>query len=149
MSLVHLYVHVIFRTKYSVPVIPHEHADNLYRYVWKIISESGSKLLRINGMEDHIHLFIALNPSTSLSDLIRNIKANSSKWMKKQHQFHEFLGWASEYAAFSYSEKEKSTVINYIKNQREHHKRISFQDEVARFYEEFCSTEKLPFFWQD
>ena len=88
-------------------------------------------------MEDHLHLFVELHPTIALSDFIKDIKQSSSYWIKKSGLFPQFEGWGREYAAFTYSERDKNTIINYIKNQREHHKRIDVLDEVKALLDEF------------
>lgn len=149
MSLTSVYIHIVFRTKLSVPALPLDGSEKLYKYIWGISRNLGVKLLRINGMEDHVHLFIRLPASVSVAEFVRTVKANSSRWLKHSGAFPNFVGWAAEYAAFSYAEKDKAVVINYVKNQREHHKRISFSEEIENIFREFGAAEKIPYFWRD
>jgi REP element-mobilizing transposase RayT len=93
-------------------------------------------LYRINGMEDHIHLLSDLPPTIALSDFIRDMKTSTSIWMKKQAEFNQFEGWADGYAALTYSYSDRDSVINYIKNQREHHKRFDLKSELRKLLEE-------------
>ncbi|GHT84689.1 hypothetical protein FACS18947_2500 [Bacteroidia bacterium] len=81
-------------------------------------------------MEDHIHILSDLHPTIALADYIKDIKVSTSLWMKKSNDFPDFKGWGEGYSAFTYSFKEKAIIINYIKNQQEHHKKESSKDEL-------------------
>jgi putative transposase len=83
-------------------------------------------------MEDHLHILSDLHPSISLADYMRDMKASSSIWLKQSGKFPEFEGWADGYAALTYGWKDKEMIVNYIKNQQEHHKIESFEDELRR-----------------
>jgi putative transposase len=89
-------------------------------------------LYRINGVEDHIHIFSDLHPSLCLADLVKEIKVASSIWMKANKNFPRFEGWQEGYGAFTYSIREKDMIINYIKKQKEHHRTETFYDEYRR-----------------
>jgi len=136
MSYVQLLYHIIIRTKASQPVLPLEHSDELYRYIWGIIKNKNSVLYRINGMEDHVHILLSLHPTIALSDFMREMKAETSKMLKRTVGFEKFTAWSEGYAALSYSLKDKNMIVNYIKNQREHHKAVSFKDEYVTFLNE-------------
>jgi len=136
MSYVQLLYHVVIRTKASKPVLSLEHSDELYRYIWGIIKNKNSLLYRINGMEDHVHILLSLHPTIALSDFMREMKAETSKMLKRTAGFEQFTAWSEGYAALTYSLKDKDMIINYIKNQREHHKTISFRDEYVAFLKE-------------
>ena len=149
MSHTKLLSHIIFRTKRSQMAIHPDHAKELYCYIWGIIKNMNCILLQINGMPDHLHLFVQYPPTLAVSDLVRTIKANSSQWAKKSGYFPLFEGWASEYAAFSYSARDRQMIINYIKNQQTHHQQVSFRDEVLRLYKEFGMEDRCDFFFAD
>jgi putative transposase len=87
-------------------------------------------------MEDHLHILCDLHPTIALADYIRDIKTSSSIWLKQSGKFIDFKGWADGYAALTYGWKDKEKIVNYIKNQQEHHKHISFQDELRRLLKE-------------
>ena len=106
------------------------------KYIWGIVTSKGCKLYRINGMEDHIHILSDLHPSISLSNFVKEIKVASSLWLKASKKFKMFEGWQEGYAAFTYSIKEKDHIINYIKNQRDHHTTECFYDEIKRLLSE-------------
>jgi REP element-mobilizing transposase RayT len=94
-----------------------------------IIKNKKCLLYQINGIEDHIHFLSDLHPSIALADFMRDIKAASSIWLKQNKNFPHFEGWVEGYAAFTYAWRDKDLIINYIKNQQEHHKLIKFEDE--------------------
>jgi REP element-mobilizing transposase RayT len=141
--------HIIFRTKYSEKTLCREHAHDLYKYIWGIIKNKKCVLYRINGMEDHIHILSDLHPSLALADYIKDIKVASSKWMKESGYFPDFKGWGIKYCALTYSYKEKDIIVRYIKNQQEHHKEESFQDEIKRIFKEQEIDLDEKWFWLD
>ena len=127
-----IFYHIIFGTKYRKPTIDEAHCKDLYGYMSGIIKKKNCKLYRINGVEDHIHIFSDLHPSISLSDYVKDIKVASSIWIKESGKFPHFKAWQGGYGAFTYSLREKDMIINYIKNQKEHHKKETFYDEFKR-----------------
>jgi REP element-mobilizing transposase RayT len=135
--------HIVFRTKYSEPTICSEYAPNLYKYIYGIIKNNKCVLYRINGILSDLH------PSVALADYIKDIKVSSSKWMKASGYFPDFKGWAIKYCALTYSYKEKEIIIRYIKNQQEHHKVESFQDEITRLFKEHGIDMDEKWFWMD
>ena len=128
--------HIIFRTKNSAKTLPISDCDELYRYIWGIIKNKNCTLLRINGMEDHVHILSDLHPSVALADYVREIKTSSSHWLKSSHNFPAFSGWADGYAALTYSWREKDMIVDYIKKQREHHRQTDFMAEYRKLLEE-------------
>ncbi len=128
--------HIVFRTKYGKKTLPLEQCDELYKYIWGIIKEKGCVLYRINGMEDHIHILSDLHPSIALADYLRDIKTASSLWLKAKTEFPHFEGWADGYGAFTYAKRDKEVIVNYIRNQREHHKITNFEDELRQLLKE-------------
>ncbi len=128
--------HIIFRTKSSKKTLSLEHSKELYAYIMGIIKHKDCHLYRIKGMEEHIHLLTDLHPSVALADLIRDIKTSSSIWLKANNNFPLFEGWSYGYAALTYAYRDKNMLINYIKNQREHHKQDSFSDEYRKLLTE-------------
>jgi REP element-mobilizing transposase RayT len=136
MSHVQLLYHTVIRTKANTPVLSLSHSDDLYRYIWGIIKNKSGVLYRINGTEDHVHILLSLPPTIALSDFMREMKAESSKMMKRTAGFENFTAWSEGYAALSYSLRDKDMIINYIKNQREHHKKVSFREEYLTFLRE-------------
>jgi putative transposase len=95
------------------------------------------KLHRINGVEDHIHILSDLHPTVALADFVKDIKVSTSIWMKENGLFPNFEGWSEGYGAFTISIKKRDNVITYIKNQKEHHKKVSFMDEYKSLLDEY------------
>jgi REP element-mobilizing transposase RayT len=89
-------------------------------------------LYRINGVEDHIHIFCDLHPALALADLVKDIKVASNLWMKNSGLFPSFIGWQEGYGAFTYSIRQRDTIINYVKNQKIHHRKEPSYDEYKR-----------------
>ena len=127
-----IYYQIVFGTKNRKPTIAEHHCEELYKYIWGVINNNKCKLYRINGVEDHIHIFSDLHPSVALADYVKDIKVASSIWMKETGKFPAFEGWQEGYGGFTYSIKEKDMIINYVKNQKEHHKTETFYDEYKR-----------------
>jgi len=131
-----IYYQIVFATKHREPTINEKNESELYKYIWGIIKNKKCQLHRINGMPDHIHIFCDLHPSINLSDLVKDIKVSTNLWIKQSGLFPEFVGWQDGYGAFTYSIREKDMVINYIKNQKQHHKKETFEDEFRKLLNE-------------
>jgi REP element-mobilizing transposase RayT len=133
MSYTRLLYHIVFRTKHSKNTISEAHEKELYAYIMGIIENKKSKLYRIGGIENHIHMLIDMNPTFTLSDFMKELKESSSKWLSKNPNFPDFEGWAVGFAGFTYNIFDKQAIVNYIKNQKEHHKTVSFEAEYRQF----------------
>lgn len=114
--------------------------DELYKYIAGIIETQKHKLLIINGIADHIHILIGHRPHQSLADLVQDIKGSSSKWINEKKFTKTKFAWQEGYAAFSYSHSDLSNVINYIKNQEQHHKKKTLMDEYRSFLKSYDVT---------
>lgn len=136
-----LHIHVVFSVQNRASLIRRSFKKDLYKYITGIIQNNGHKLLAINGTSDHIHILIGLKPNQSLSNLMQDIKGDSSKWINKNGFTIERFRWQEGYGAFSYSKSQVNNVINYIKNQETHHHRKSFIEEYNEFLKEF----EIPF----
>ena len=133
MSYTRCYYHVIFRTKNSEPVLPIGPDIELYKFIWGFSKNKRTVLYQVNGMPDHLHLFVSLPPDLALSDFVKELKNSTNNWLREhKKQFPFFHGWSVGYAGLSYGESEKESVILYIKGQKEHHRLESFQDELKR-----------------
>jgi REP element-mobilizing transposase RayT len=124
--------HIIFTTKNREPSLIKENREKLFRYIWGFIKHNKHHLYRINGVEDHLHILISLHPMVSLSDFVRQLKITTSKWIKENNVFPQFTHWQEGYGAFTHSVMEKDGLIEYIKGQEEHHKKIAFIDELRK-----------------
>ncbi len=134
MSKVTALYHVVFCTKARQMTIPDQHAADLYRFLWKEITDMNCVLKRIGGIQNHVHMLIDLHPSVSLSSLMQRLKGHSSGWMQSDCRFVTFKGWASGYFACTIAPEQKLNVINYIKRQKEHHLGTAFDTEVISLY---------------
>jgi REP element-mobilizing transposase RayT len=124
----HLY-HLVFRTKNNLPTIRQDNVNELYSYITGIFKNKNSHLYRINGIEDHLHVLTDMHPSIAPADFMRDIKVSSSIWMKSSKLFPSFKGWADGYGSFTCSYSDINRLIEYIKNQQEHHKKVTFEEE--------------------
>lgn len=130
-----IFYHIIFRIKNSTRSLSLNNIDKLFAYIIGIIENKNCHLYRINGMEDHIHILSDLHPSVALADYVRDIKTSTSIWLKQNPDYSKFRGWAEGYAALTYSYENKDQIINYIKNQQLHHRKVSFYDELKELLE--------------
>ncbi len=128
--------HIVFGTYNREQVLTEEYHEELYRYIWGVINKRKCVLYRINGTKDHIHILSDLHPTIALSDYIKEIKTASNIWMKNSGHFPNFNSWAEGYCAITYNLRDKEKIINYIKNQKEHHRTLSFTDELKQFLKE-------------
>jgi REP element-mobilizing transposase RayT len=134
-----IYYHVVFSTKHRERTL---HSDNeeLLKYIWGIFKNNKCHLYRINGIEDHLHMLFSLHPTVALSDLVKDIKLATSQWIKGGNQYTLFGGWQEGYGAFTVGHADRDSVIEYIKNQQEHHRKISFIEEYRSLLNELGIT---------
>jgi putative transposase len=132
-----MYVQVVFAVKYRESLIRPEWEDELYKYITGAVQSEGQKMLAINGMPDHLHFFMGIKPNLSLSDLVREIKKSSNDMIKRNKFTKNNFQWQEGFGAFTYGHSQLDGVINYIHNQKEHHKRITFKDEYIVLLKEF------------
>ena len=132
MSYVQLLYHIVFRTYRSEKTIPESHERELYAYMLGIADNRGVKVYRIGGMPDHIHMLVGLPSTMSVSKFMQDLKSITCTWLKSNPDFPYFDHWGKEYAAFTYSYKDKDTIVNYIKRQKEHHSVMSLSDELKK-----------------
>lgn len=128
--------HIVFGTFKRERTLNEAHCEDLYRYIWGIVKKKDCHLYRINGVEDHIHILSDLHPTLALADYVKDIKMGCTNYMKVNSLFPQFNGWADGYAAFTHSFSDKDDVINYIKNQKEHHKQETYREECMRLFKE-------------
>lgn len=134
MSYTRCFYHIIFRTKYSECTIPIGPDEELYKYITGIIKNKNCVPYRINGMPDHVHIGASLSSAISLADFVKDVKTASSIWLKENRSlFPFFRGWASEYAGLSYGSDDIQNIVEYIKGQKEHHRHLSFRDELKNW----------------
>ena len=125
--------HVIFSTKNRVPQIDPSIRDRLHEYVGGIIRDEKGRLIAAGGTPDHVHFLISTHPQIALSDLLRQVKASSSRWIHETFADLRDFGWQDGYGAFTVSHSNVGQVTKYIGEQEEHHRRVSFQEEFLEF----------------
>jgi REP element-mobilizing transposase RayT len=132
-----IFIHVVFAVKGRQNLIPMDRKDDLYKYITGIIKNKKHKLIIINGMSDHIHIFISLNPDESISTLIKEVKRMTSIHINQNNWVNGKFEWQRGFGAFSYSKSQLSNVCKYIENQEKHHKTKTFKEEYIEFLEKF------------
>jgi putative transposase len=132
-----IYLHVVFAVEGRQSLIKPEHNDELQKYITGIVSGQKQKLIAINNMPDHLHLLVGIKPDIALSDLVRDVKAGSSKFINEKRWVLGRFSWQEGFGAFSYSRSQLGAVIRYIENQQKHHAKKSFHDEYIELLEKF------------
>lgn len=132
-----IHIQAIFAVQNRQSLIQREWREELYKYMTGIIQKNNHKMLQINGMPDHIHIFFGMRPSQSLSDLMKAVKGDSSEWINKRGFTKHKFSWQAGYGAFSYAKSQVPKVIQYIQNQEEHHRKKTFTEEYLAFLEAF------------
>jgi REP element-mobilizing transposase RayT len=127
---------IVFSTKNREHTLSKPNREELYKYIWGILENKNCHLYRIGGISDHLHIAAHLHPSIALASLVKDIKLASSAHIKAQNLFPLFNGWQVGYGAFTYAFKDKDRLINYIRNQEEHHKEKPFREELIDLLEE-------------
>ncbi len=140
-SLARLCVHLVFSTKNRNPIITDAVRESLHAYMATVLQNLGCAPVLINSVEDHAHLLFDLSRTVSVSQAVEDVKKSSSKWIKTQAGTFDGFSWQSGYGAFAVSESNVEAVRNYIANQREHHRKKSFQDE----YRQFLKRHRIAF----
>lgn len=144
-----IYIHIVFAVKGRQNLVSKDWKDELYKYITGIITNEGQKLIAINGISDHIHILIGLKPDKSLSDLVRDIKANSSRFINERSWINGKFEWQTGFGAFSYNHSQLTNVISYIQNQEKHHKKKTFKEEYVEFLKSFDVDYKNEYIFDD
>lgn len=127
---------IVFSTKNREPTMLREGRKRLFHYIWNHLENKKCHLYRMNGVEDHLHIVTSLHPTIALANLVKDVKVSSSQFIKENNIFPDFDSWQVGYGAFTYSIKEKDSLIEYVKNQEEHHKKVSFREEFIALLKE-------------
>ena len=135
MSYTNLNYHIVFATKERRPFLTDDLHTRLAEYIGGVVRSLKGKLVESGGQDDHIHLAVSASPQTAPADLLRNIKANSSRWIHETFTDQRRFGWQDGYAAFSVSHSAMPDVIRYIQRQAEHHSRMTFDQELKALLE--------------
>lgn len=132
-----IHIQAVFAVKHRKCLIQKEWKDKLYGYITGIIQNYDHKVLAINGMPDHIHIFFGMRPTQSIAELMRIVKCDSTNWINDNLLTKQTFSWQGGYGAFAYNKSLVNIVIDYIKNQEEHHARKTFIKEYIEFLEKF------------
>jgi len=132
-----IHIHAVFAVQNRMSLIQKSWQTQLYKYIITIIQKHGHKILSIGGMPDHIHILFGFRPTQALSNLIREVKRDSSEWINKEKLVIGKFSWQEGYGAFSYSKSHVTQVTKYIEQQEEHHKKKTFIDEYKKILKDF------------
>ncbi len=146
-----IYIQYVFAVKGRENLLQKPWRDDLFKYIAGIIKGKGQKPIIVNGVADHVHVFVGLKPIVNISDLLRDIKNNSSNYINEKNLVHGRFSWQEGYGAFSYAHSQIESVYRYISNQEEHHQKKKFKDEYIDFLQKFEIeyNEKHLFEWID
>lgn len=133
-----IYIHTVFAVKYREALISNPWKERLHKYITGIIQNHGHKLIAINTMPDHAHIFIGMRLDAVLSDLVRDIKRDSTNFVNNEIRLHGKFGWQEGFGAFSYSHKQIDAVVKYIVSQEEHHRHKTFREEYETMLKDFA-----------
>jgi putative transposase len=136
-----VYLQAVFAVKYREAVIDKSWKLKLSGVIGNLINETGCKTIIVNGVEDHVHCFLGLKPVVSISELMKTVKAKSSKYVNENHLTKQRFEWQEGYGVFSYSHSHIDKVYKYITNQEEHHRQQTFREEYVEFLDKF----KVPY----
>ena len=132
-SLCKIYLHIVFHIKTTSPPIKEEHLERLHSYMGQLVNTTGCQTLYVGGVSDHVHLLCQLSKTETVAHLVEEVKRNSSRWIKTIDDGYQHFAWQGGYGAFSVSESVLPKTLNYVKNQKIHHAKTSFQDEYLNF----------------
>lgn len=132
-----LYIHLVFAVKNRDCLLHESHRHELFKYISGIVTNREHKSIVVNGMSDHAHILLGLNPKESISNLVRDVKRSSSLFIKKKRWFLGKFTWQEGYGAFSYGRSQLNQIYNYILNQKEHHKKQTFREEYHNLLKKF------------
>lgn len=126
-----LHIHLVFAVKFRAAIIQSTWEDELHKYITGIVNNNDHKLLCINSVPDHLHMLVGLNPKQSISDMMRFVKGDSAEFINKQQFTKWKFNWQEGYGAFSNRYSQIDSVVKYIKNQKEHHRKKTFKEEYV------------------
>ncbi len=143
-----LYAQIIFSPKGRQNLIHERIKNNVYKYIVGIIKNKNQKPMIINGMPDHIHIFLGFSPDIAISNLVRDIKSNSTNYINEQEWFPGKFSWQTGFGAFTYSKSQAPRVISYVQNQEKHHRRKTFREEYLELLEKFEIDYKKEYLFE-
>ncbi len=144
-----IYLQFVFAVQDRISLIRPEWKDELYKYITGIVQNNKHKLIAVNGMPNHLHVFVGYKPHQLIPDLLQDIKGSSSTWINKRGFVRGKFRWQAGYGAFSYSHSQIDNVVKYIMNQEEHHKKKTFREEYIELLERFKMEYDERYILQD
>jgi len=148
-SLTKLYVHIIFHIKANSPIIRNSEKQSLYAYMGAVIKDNESIPIIINGVEDHVHILCVQSKKIALAKLVEEIKRHSSRWVKTLNPHYKKFAWQGGYGGFSVSQSLHDKTKQYILNQEDHHKKMTFKYELLAFFKEYNVDYDEKYLWND
>ena len=148
-SLSRLFVHIIFHIKNSGITIGREIESELYAYIASNLKDNDSVAVLINGEKEHVHILCIMSKNISLADLVEEIKKHSSRWIKTKDKNYKRFQWQGGYSGFSVSKSLVEKTKKYIKEQKEHHKKKSFKEELTEFLNLYGVDYNPRYLWED
>ena len=144
-----IYIQAVFAVKYRAAVLHKDWRNEVFAVIGNLINETGCKTIIVNGVEDHIHCFLGLKPTISISELMKTVKAKSSKHINEKGYLQNRFEWQEGYGVFSYSQSHVKEVYKYIENQETHHKKENFKEEYLNFLEKFQISYEEQYIFED
>jgi REP element-mobilizing transposase RayT len=144
-----IYIQAVFAVKYRKAIIDKSWQKDLFGVIENLISESGCKTLIINGVEGHVHCFLGLKPTVPVSELMKTVKAKSSKFINDNSLSSQRFEWQKGYRVFSYSQSQIDAVYKYIQNQEVHHQKQTFREEYLDFLQKFKVSYNKNYIFKD
>ena len=132
-----IYLQIVFAVKYKESIIKKDWQPENFGVIGNLINEAGCKTIIVNGVEDHVHCLIGLKPAVSVSELMKTVKAKSSKYINDHSLTPQRFEWQEGYGVFSYGQSQVDSVYKYIQNQQDHHKKQTFKEEYLEFLQRF------------
>ena len=147
-TFTNLLAHIIFSTKDRAPFIDAELKPELLAYLGGMVREVNGQAYGINGTADHVHLLVSLPPTIALSEAMKVLKANSSRWVSEKWRARKAFGWQTGYGAFSVSKSNAPDVLKYIADQEEHHRKVTFKEEFIAFLKKHGIEYDERYIWE-
>ncbi|WP_439555064.1 IS200/IS605 family transposase [Dyadobacter sp.] len=143
-----IYLQFVFGVKSRQSLIPKEHKEELHKYLTRLVENRKAKMLAVNCMPDHVHIFVGFKPVLSISDFVKEIKVESNEFINAQSWMKSRFAWQEGFGVFSYSHSHIHSVVSYIMNQEEHHRKKTFQEEYRSFLEKFQIPHKSEYLFE-
>lgn len=144
-----IYLQIVFAVKYRTALLEDSWRSKLFAFIGNLINENNAKTIIVNGVEDHVHCLITIKPTICISDLMKVVKAKSSKYINDNQLTQSKFSWQVGYGVFSYSQSQIDSVYKYINNQKEHHKKESFNKEYLNFLNKFNVQYHEKYIFED